>query len=164
MFSGAATTFADITWASPDGRPPAVLRATGALRCRYKVRYSQSPLGTPNHRPANRPPTAGPHSRTGAAATGWCDAELVDAAADGAHPSAGAERGSGAALRLVFHRPQRAVTPGQAVVLYGPALPVETRAPSGCCSRIIAAATIAGAEPLRRAAGHGAGAVSDFVD
>jgi len=65
---------------------------------------------------------------------------------------------------LVFHRPQRAVTPGQAVVLYGPALPVETRAPSGCCSRIIAAATIAGAEPLRRAAGHGAGAVSDFVD
>ena len=58
MFSGAATTFADITWASPDGRPPAVLRATGALRCRYKVRYSQSPLGTPNRHPASRPPTA----------------------------------------------------------------------------------------------------------
>ena len=147
-------------------RRPAASGAASDRRAALPLQSSLQPVAARYAEPPPcEPPThCRPHSRTGAAATGWCDAELVDAAADEAHPSAGAERGSGAALRLVFHRPQRAVTPGQAVVLYGPALPVETRAPSGCCSRIIAAATIAGAEPLRRAAGHGAGAVSDFVD
>ena len=149
-------------------RRPAASGAASDRRAALPLQSSVQPVAAWYAEP---PPCEPPthcrlHLRTGAAATGWCDVELVDAAADEAHPSAGAERGSGAALRLVFHRPQRAVTPGQAVVLYGPALPVgggQARADSTVDTRIIAAATIAGAEPLQRAAGHGA-AVSDFVD
>ena len=37
MFSGAATTFADITWASPDGRPPAVLQLAAWIRAQPQV-------------------------------------------------------------------------------------------------------------------------------
>jgi hypothetical protein len=49
------------------------------------------------------------------------DTVASDLSAGGRPPDDGQQHGLG--LRLHFLRPQRAVTPGQAVVLYGPVLP-----------------------------------------
>ena len=128
LYCTEATTFSDVTWATACGQPPAeLLDRRGRLRCRYKVRYSQSPLG-------------------------WCDVELVGNADSGSsnsssssfcnmvpagdvadqYPASGSgsapadeKSGGGLALRLHFLLPQRAVTPGQAVVLYGPLLSTD---------------------------------------